>query len=303
LNAPRESSVLFRYRLTPANYGWTETTRRELDFAALPPGAYRLEVEARDDAGTWGGYGGDFPFEIMTPWFRTGWAIAAWVIAPILLAAVLLRRRMSHATKRVRELVRIVQEKTADLQRANEELRRLSSLDPLTGLANRRAFSQTLEEECALSKKTNSPVSLLILDIDHFKALNDSEGHQRGDEHLVSVGAELSRLARRPLDLAARYGGEEFAIILPETRAADAAQIAESVRLAITRLELPHPSSPVAHVLTVSVGVATATPEWCSTPDELVAAADQALYRAKNNGRNRVEVAQREVCNPVLEPA
>jgi diguanylate cyclase (GGDEF)-like protein len=103
----------------------------------------------------------------------------------------------------------------------------------------------------------------------------------------------LRRLARRRVDVSARYGGEEFAVILPETNPADALRFAESVRLAIAGLELPHPASPVAAVLTVSVGVATATPEWCSTPDELIAAADRALYQSKRNGRNRVEAAQR----------
>jgi diguanylate cyclase (GGDEF)-like protein len=134
----------------------------------------------------------------------------------------------------------------------------------------------------------------VILDIDHFKALNDSEGHQRGDEYLKSVGAELKRLAKRQIDVAARYGGEEFALILPETGAVGAARVAESVRLAIASLELPHPASPVAPFLTVSVGVATSRLEWHSSPEALVAAADQALYGAKRSGRNRVTVDQQE---------
>ncbi|MGO9865732.1 MAG: GGDEF domain-containing protein, partial [Terriglobales bacterium] len=126
------------------------------------------------------------------------------------------------------------------------------------------------------------------------KALNDSQGHQRGDEYLRSVGSELARLAKRQLDVAARYGGEEFAVILPETGADGAAQFAQSVPLAIAALELPHAASPVAPFLTVSVGVATATLEWHCSPEELVAAADQALYGAKRSGRNRVVVAQSE---------
>ena len=123
------------------------------------------------------------------------------------------------------------------------------------------------------------------------------------------VGLELTRLAKRQIDLAARYGGEEFAVILPETNAAGAAQVAESVRLAIAGLKLPHPASPVAPFLTVSLGVATATRECHSSPEELVAAADQALYGAKGSGRNRVNIARREVVPPkianpsVLDPA
>jgi diguanylate cyclase (GGDEF)-like protein len=216
---------------------------------------------------------------------------------------------MLAAQRRERELKRIVEEKTADLRRLNEDLLQLSSVDSLTGLANRRVFDQTLKMECARLKRTGSAVSLLILDIDHFKALNDSEGHQRGDEYLKLVGSELKRLAKRQTDLAARYGGEEFAVILPETDAAGAEHLAESMPLAIAGLKLPHPASPVAPFLTVSVGVATATLEWHSSPEELVAAADQALYGAKRSGRNRVNVAKREavpqkIANPsALDPA
>jgi diguanylate cyclase (GGDEF)-like protein len=201
---------------------------------------------------------------------------------------------MLGAQRREHELQRIVEEKTADLRRLNEDLSRLSSLDSLTGLANRRVFDQTLKTECARGKRTGSAVSLVILDVDHFKALNDSEGHQRGDEYLRLVGSELTRLAKRQIDLAARYGGEEFAVILPATDAAGATRVAESIRLAIAGLQLPHPASPVAPFLTISVGVATATLESHSSPEELVAAADQALYGAKRNGRNRVNVAQQE---------
>jgi two-component system cell cycle response regulator len=148
--------------------------------------------------------------------------------------------------------------------------------------------------ECARLKRGGSAVSLVILDVDHFKALNDSEGHQRGDEYLKLVGSELRRLAKRQTDLAARYGGEEFAVILPGTDAPAARRIAESMRLAIAGLQLPHPTSPVSPLLTISVGVATATPEWRGSPEQLFAAADQALYGAKRSGRNRVNVAQQE---------
>jgi two-component system, sensor histidine kinase LadS len=178
-----------------------------------------------------------------------------------------------------------------DLRRANAELLRLSSTDPLTGLANRRVFDHTLELECLRLNRSGTAVSLLMIDVDHFKALNDSEGHQRGDECLMQVAAELARLAKRQTDLAARYGGEEFAVILEATSAANAERLGESTRLAILALKLPHPASPIAPFLTVSVGVATATLQGWKTPDELVAAADGALYSAKRSGRNRAVVA------------
>ena len=293
-NAARANGVVFRYRLKGANSTWTETAQRELRFAELAPGAYRLEIEARDGDEVWSGHRAEFAFEILTPWYRTWWFVGTCLMIPLSVVLGVLRLRMLAAQGRERELKRIVAEKTADLRRINEDLSRLSSLDSLTGLANRRVFDETLKVECARLKRTGSAVSLVMLDVDHFKALNDSEGHQRGDEYLKLVGSELRRLAKRQIDLAARYGGEEFAVILPETDAAGASRVAESMRLAIARLQLPHPSSPVSSLLTISVGVATATREWLSSPEELIAAADQALYGAKRSGRNRVNVAQLE---------
>jgi diguanylate cyclase (GGDEF)-like protein len=202
--------------------------------------------------------------------------------------------RFLSAQRRESELRQEIAKKTAELQRANEKLTVLSSTDSLTGLANKRVYDQSLGWECARVLRMNSVASLLSIDIDHFKILNDTQGHLRGDECLVAVAAELTRLCRRKLDLAARCGGEEFAMILPLTKSADAERIAENVRQAIADLKIPHPTSPVAPYLTVSVGVATATPEWCCTREALLAAADRALYAAKNGGRNRVCVAQRE---------
>jgi diguanylate cyclase (GGDEF)-like protein len=155
--------------------------------------------------------------------------------------------------------MRLVDEKTADLQRTNEELERLSFTDALTGLANRRIFDQTLEKECSRMTRTGSPLSLIIFDADHFKALNDSSGHQQGDDYLMALGKELAQIAKRPADIAARIGGEEFALMLPETDDASAMQIAETARLAVASLGLPHPASSAAKYLTVSAGVATAT--------------------------------------------
>ena len=295
LNASSQNEVIFRYRLRGATSDWTETSERELQFANLAPGSYRLEVDARGSDGRWSGHSAEFLFRILTPWYFTWWFISICVLVALSAAAGVLIFRFLSALRRESELRQEVAKKTADLQSANDKLSVLSSTDPLTGLANRRVFDRALGWECARVQRVNSVASLLIIDVDHFKALNDTEGHPRGDECLVALSAELARLCRRKLDLAARIGGEEFATILPLTKSADAERIAESVRQAITALKIPHPASPVAPYLTVSVGVATATPEWCCTPEALLAAADQALYAAKVGGRNRVCVAQREI--------
>lgn len=223
---------------------------------------------------------------VSSQWF------AALSVVLILLAAVgVLWMRFVGAQRRERELRLLVAQKTADLQEANEELFFLSFTDPLTSVANRRLFDKLMDRECARIQRMNSYASLLSIDVDHFKLLNDTEGHQKGDECLVALGALLTRLCRRKLDLAARCGGEEFAMILPITNADDALRIAESVRQAVYDLKIPHSASPVEPYLTISIGVATATKDWCSTPDALVAAADRALYAAKREGRNRVSVA------------
>lgn len=300
LNVPRESEVIFRYRLEGANSAWTETAQRELQFAKLAPGVYRLEVEAQDSNGAWSGSSAEFPFKILTPWYWSWWFIATCVLIPLSVAMAVVRLRMLSAKRREGELVRMVEEKTVDLRRANEDLFKLSTLDPLTGLANRRVFDQTLDKECSRLRRTSFAVSLLILDADHFKALNDSAGHQRGDEYLVLLGEELTRIARRRIDVASRFGGEEFALILPGTGASDAAGIAEQVRAGVAQLKLPHGASPVAPFLTVSVGVATGTKKSWSTPEELVGAADRALYAAKRAGRNRVVAAVWEAPEPEL---
>jgi diguanylate cyclase (GGDEF)-like protein len=308
LNATRENGVVFRYRLEGAASGWTETSQRELQFAKLAPGDYRLEVEARESDGVWSGHGAEFPFRILTPWYASWWFISLCVLIPLSAVAVFMRLRFLGAQRREHELVRLVAEKTADLSRANEELSRLSFTDPLTGLANRRVFDQALEKECVRLRRSGVHLSLLSIDVDQFKALNDSQGHLRGDEYLVLVSAELLKIARRQIDVVARVGGEEFAVILPVTDAADARQIAESIRQAIAALRLPHSESSIVPYLTVSIGVATATFEQFCTRESLVAAADRALYAAKRAGRNRVCVVDQtpaaEYANPTpLNPS
>ena len=292
LNVADQNAVLFRYRLQGARSSWTETTQRALQFVNIAPGHYQLEVEAGDGLGTWSGHPATYGFTILEPWYRTWWFIAVCILVPLFAIFAILRLRVAGARARERELLRLVEEKTADLQRANEELLRLSATDSLTGLANRRTFDRALENECARIHRSNSPLSLVFFDVDHFKALNDSLGHQRGDVCLTMLAAEMERVTRRSVDLAARFGGEEFALILPNTGTEGARLVAETVRQAFADLNLAHPASPIASCLTVSAGVATATRSQRSCPEELIAAADQALYAAKRRGRNRVVAAE-----------
>ncbi len=292
--ARNQNAILFRYRLGGAQAAWTETSERKLQFAQLATGAYRLEVEARDADSDWSGRRAAFAFVVLPPWYLSWWFICTCALIPASLVTAGVRWRMVRAARRERELVRLVDEKTQDLRKANQELQRLSFTDPLTGLANRRVFNQTLDRECSRISRTGTAVSLLMLDVDKFKELNDSQGHQKGDEYLVIVAAELMRIAKRQPDLAARCGGEEFAVILTGTSGADAMQLGEEIRQAIEALQLPHWTSSVAPFLTVSIGIATGLRGGWTTPDALVAAADRALYAAKGSGRNRAIVATEE---------
>jgi diguanylate cyclase (GGDEF)-like protein len=173
------------------------------------------------------------------------------------------------------------------LREANASLLRLSFQDGLTGVANRRKFDETLEKEFRQASKSCTSVSLVMLDVDHFKALNDRHGHQRGDACLVQVAQALRSLSLRKADLVARYGGEEFAMILPGSDGEGALAVAERIRLAILDLAIVHEVSPFNGLLSISAGVATLSPDFSSSPASLIALADRALYQSKALGRNR----------------
>ncbi len=176
------------------------------------------------------------------------------------------------------------------LKQKGDQLRRLSAIDGLTGVANRRAFDIALEREWSRSDRSGDPLALMLCDIDHFKGYNDAVGHVLGDSCLQHVARELVRHARRTADLVARYGGEEFVLLLPDCTKADARAIGEGVLQGVSSLGIAHPSSTTAPHITVSVGLALRQASHQSPPD-LVHAADEALYRAKHAGRNRLEMA------------
>lgn len=200
--------------------------------------------------------------------------------------------------KRVRERTAALEGRNEELQRlkivlqtTNQRLQRLVAVDALTGIANRRAFDRALERELRRARRDGQPVSLIILDVDGFKRFNDTNGHASGDQALRLVAQTLDETFRRGGDLVARYGGEEFAVILPGLDAHRASLYAERLRRRIWRLAIAYDSSPTAERLTISGGVATAPDPIVATPDELLGAADGALYRAKRLGRNRIATA------------
>jgi diguanylate cyclase (GGDEF)-like protein len=168
---------------------------------------------------------------------------------------------------------------------AEQELAQLAATDGLTGLANRRTLDQTLNLEWARAQRSGHALSVLMIDVDHFKAFNDKHGHQLGDETLTAVASVIKNNIRRPGDLAARYGGEEFAVVLPETDSNGASRIAESIRAAVEQAESFNTDD---SAITVSIGLSTWSGAFEGSPEALVFAADKALYQAKYSGRNRV---------------
>ncbi|HUX13051.1 MAG TPA: diguanylate cyclase [Spirochaetia bacterium] len=202
----------------------------------------------------------------------------------ILFQAVLLAGRFARVYRQVESLTRL----HGQLRAANQNLRELSYVDSLTAVANRRHFDEFVRQEWARSIRNNTPLSLLMIDIDSFKAYNDNYGHRAGDEALRNVAAELSRVVRRSVDFLARYGGEEFVVVLPNTAAKGAFRVAEKLRSGIQALHIPHLYSGVSSVLTISIGVATEQPREHAAAGNLVDTADRALYRAKQRGKNCV---------------
>ncbi|MES2116053.1 MAG: diguanylate cyclase [Pseudomonadota bacterium] len=173
-----------------------------------------------------------------------------------------------------------------------DALQAMAFADGLTGVANRRLFDDTLESEFRRCGRGGAPLAMLMIDVDFFKRYNDRYGHQAGDECLKRVALTLKERLKRPYDLAARYGGEEFACLLPDTNGAGALAMAEELRLAVAALAMEHDDSPVAGHVTISVGVAVTHPQADGDCAALLRLADQALYRAKDAGRNRCSVAQ-----------
>jgi diguanylate cyclase (GGDEF)-like protein len=211
-----------------------------------------------------------------------------YLVKPV--SAVVLSAKI-RALQRLDGMRRKLREISDELSSANRRLEHVSQLDGLTGLANRRHFDNFLAHQVAVARRRREPFSLMLCDVDHFKPYNDRYGHLAGDECLRKIAGVLAGCCRRGTDLAARYGGEEFVLVLPDTHAAGAEIIAERARQDVAALAIPHADSQPLGFVTFSAGIGVFRLESDQLPESLIARADEALYRAKETGRNRIVVA------------
>jgi len=281
-----EPGAEFRYRLHGVTTGWsTWRTDRVLTLRSPAGGDYSIEVQARTRSGREASplY---YRFVVQPRWTEKAWVRALLAtLGLVLLAAVVhwvawwRTQRLQLATSRLESRIA---ERTAELEVANRKLADLATEDSLTGIANRRALDNGLIREWHRCLDQRRPIAALMIDVDHFKRYNDEHGHLDGDIVLKQIAAMLTQMHNPNRELLARFGGEEFALLLPGQHVEDAQNRARDVCNAIAQSDLK---------LTVSIGVAAQVPSPLDDPHILLRRADAALYRAKRNGRNRVEIA------------
>ncbi|MGA3134137.1 MAG: EAL domain-containing protein [Terracidiphilus sp.] len=280
LNAPRANAVIFRYRLEGTSSAWTETTQRELRFARLAPGDYRLQIEAQAGDGVWGAHrAAEFAFKILTPWYRAWWFFTLCGLVPFCGIGILYRIRMAAAATREHDLQLLVE--------AQKTIQNLAFYDPLTELPNRRMLLDCLRKTRTASARSDRLRALLFVDLDKFKPLNDSFGHKAGDLLLQETARRL-RAAIRETDTVARLGGDEFVAILedlnalPEEAASQAERVAEKILAATGQ---PYLIAGHECLISSSIGI-TVFGGLQDETEEVLQQADIAMYQAKAAGGN-----------------
>jgi diguanylate cyclase (GGDEF)-like protein len=282
----------YRHRLDGFDSDWVERgSETFVEYTRLPPGRYAFRVEAAHPRGAWGQSRAEVVIDVPPLWWQRTLVVWGFAITALLGAGLLLRWRLHRLAANERHLAQLVDERTLEIEQQKarlrhqaEEFARQAREDALTGISNRRAFDEALAREFARAKRTEAPLSIAIVDLDHFKQVNDRFSHAVGDEVLKRVAARL-KADSRGFDVVARWGGEEFALLLPETTLEAALATGERLREGVMAIDFSDIDPTLG--ITASFGVAEAA--GVDTHHRLLLQADEALYRAKANGRNRVE--------------
>ena len=278
-------SIEYAYRLIGFDDRWQylDSKNRTVTYTNLDPGGYILEVKSTNRYGIWNDSPQRMPILVAPPWWQTTWAIILFGVSFLVVAFLIIRWRTYALHKRSVMLYQTVQEKTVELQLANEQLTLLTTLDPLTQVYNRRGFTDAVGKEFSKYKRNNELFSIILIDIDFFKRINDDHGHEAGDMVLIEF-ANLLQKSTRDYDILARWGGEEFIVLLPNTQLKDAINIANKYRETVRKNEFKFED----RTLRVSLTAGVANIESSTSIDECIKRADSLLYEGKSLGRDQV---------------
>jgi len=271
--------------------------RRFVTYTTLPAGDYVFHVKGANSDGVWNDRGLALKITIRPPFWKTAWFSGLLSGLALVLGVAAVQLRVRRLKRRGAELEEQIEERTRQLGKANKQLsvanaklRRMATRDELTGVANIRLFRTFFYREWRRVARSGRPISLIMADVDFFKAYNDTYGHGAGDECLRKVAATIQKYANRAGDLAARYGGEEFILVLSETELNEAACVGERIRQDVEALKIPHALSSISPYVTISLGCVTLVPTPREKPNRMLEEVDKALYLSKHEGRNRTTV-------------
>ncbi|MDC7221922.1 MAG: diguanylate cyclase [Spirochaetales bacterium] len=275
----------FSYRLDGFEKNWHYAgDRTEASYSNIPPGKYTFRVKGSNNAGVWSTDEAQLYITIKPPPWRSPWALFLYALGAVVLAILLFLAIHHHfSLQKIKELEKMKRE----LEEANNQLTILSGQDGLTGVNNRRQFDTMVRELWDNLQRTEQPLAFLMMDIDYFKAYNDSYGHQQGDTCLITLAKIFQEALPRTTDKVFRYGGEEFCLLLPGTNKDGALLIAQRIHERLRKSKIEHRSSNLSPYVTISIGIAVSSPEKEENLSEFINRADQSCYLAKKRGRNQ----------------